>query len=233
VTRKVLAILGAALLLAGPARADKVSYTFTGQILGVQDAGGLLPGTAKGSTFTGKLLVDDSVPDTSPLPTNGEYEQTSATLRVLIDGKYDLGIDAAGGSFQAYVNDFSATFPEDSLLVMARRSTGTPSAFNPSVGTVEAQLYLSSTTNPDAIKSDALKGLEIDLSKFEVPVLTMAALGPGGARAVIDGKITSFTRDVEAPEPGAAILAATGACGLLAGWWRRRVRAARARAALA
>lgn len=206
--------LALVLVAACSAQAADVTYEFAGNVTAVSDSTGRLPpAIAVGSAFVGRFQYDDSVPDQFPSAATGQY-LSPGSIEVDIGGAYAFRKSAGLALIDVWVG---------SLFRYAKTpaSGAEPLDFTGDILVDDLEVALSDFTDGDAVLSDDLAGISLDLNRFDSayrllylrcvidPSLDPHEVDDEGFPIVpafdIRGSLTSLS---VVPEPAAAALAA-------------------------
>jgi hypothetical protein len=208
-------------LLGAPARADLITYTFTGKVTSVDPA---LAGTfSAGQTLTGQYTFDPTTP-----PVAGS-NSSFAVFDALTNLHFTLGSYSAASSAAPEIQvDNAPTAPDDRYAVVSRASQGLT---GPSVNGLPLNFFafrLDDSTG--TVFSNALiLPTSLNLSSFDSTAFFL--FFGNTSPAIVSGTITSLTPVTAVPEPSSLALAGIGGLGLLVYRLRGRKTAARLSAA--
>jgi hypothetical protein len=204
-TRWQVLALTAALLGPGAARADYLTYEFTGTVTTAVDYSAghtLLPTSIQpGSTFSGTFSFDNSAPG-QVSGSNGFYRDTPLNLSttVTIDGQYTFRLTVPTHSDE--IDILGPTFE------YFKRGPNTATDFNPN--TLVSLIDFSAGTNTPVLADAQL-----------TPTNTSIGISNPGAQAdyyFIGGTLDSL-RPSPAPEPATLVLGLVGVAGAAAHRW--------------
>lgn len=215
-------VVGTLLALGGVARADSVTYNFTGTI-----TSSTASSISTGNTFSGQFTFDPAAVGTGS-PTFMTYD--GQTFSVNISGSPGYSVTATtppGIQVQNDGTDFFAVAGTPSVIPFPPPA---PPEWNPGINDSSMALFLSDSTGT-AFSSANLPS-SLDLSAFDSATFSLTVswyfTPPEGVTQQytddIEGNITSLTLAPPSavPEPASATLAGLGLASLLGYGWRRR-----------
>jgi hypothetical protein len=192
-------------LLAGRARADLVSYTFSGT-----DA---IPG---GGPVLGSFSYQSTAPASYVFASETSFGNVQGSLSLTYGGNtYSSSTISATlqpGGLELYSSNYSSGIGLAVILASGNQGTS----------------FTSTTALPASLNTSTLQGSTFSISRFPLPA------GPGQAAPqfealIASGPISSFgvvSPFAEAPEPGTLVLAVLGALGLASRAARRQSQSA-------
>ncbi len=206
--------LVATLSLARPAASATVGFEFSGTVTYFQDILGDLDGSvAAGSTFTGRMLWESTSADWNPDPTRGFYSGSAPAFVLEVQvGSYAFSAsnvdvlvrndDGIIGDDLDVRNSFTEAFPGDPLLQ------------------IDILGLWFGDSDETVLSSDALPTGSLDLSEFESRGMRIYGCQVGRIRP--EGNCSNNDWDIQGtvgslvfvPEPGTALLLASGLLGL-------------------
>jgi len=232
----VIVLVSAFVSSGGKAAAGFVTYDFAGSITSTTQFKASLPtGVTVGSTYTGTLTFDDSVPGGNPGTPNGDDYHLNAitelTVRIGSD-TYSLAniLRQYGGvSQQAIIVADNIPYTGGNLVDQFSSvgySADYSIASHHKYTVLTLDLY-EAGPNPSALVSNSSVGLNLDLAKFttihsinfedsDVNSLTSA----DNSRLAFVGSLTSLQLRA-VPEPSSILALGIGTLGLLGYGWRR------------
>jgi len=187
------------LFFAGNARGDIVKVDLYGEVTSIVDQAGLLGGQVNvGNEITGWYRFDTSTPDSKPLTTEGDYQQTTPLcgISLNINGMLFASQPTNMDFLIKVINDTSS---KDSYLLSS--TSNLPTAGGLEVSSIHWQLDDSTCS---ALSSDAL--VAAIPQQWESNVLDITCRGAGGAARI--KAIIPYTEVV--PEPASALMISLG-----------------------
>jgi hypothetical protein len=204
--------LGAALFLsAAPASAATIGVTYSGKVTSVEAGGGAQ--FAIGDTFTFNFLIDDTTPDSQPMPGIGIYYDAITSFTGSFSNGFHFTMDqASSGDDQVGVGN-AAT---DGVFI-------TTSTFLAPKVDAKQLVYLSlSFYDPTGtmLNSEAIPTDLASLLAYTAPSPLMMQFGADGQFFKVQGEILSAATPIPAALP--LLMSAIGGLAFV-GWRRRRL----------
>jgi len=231
---KWLALVGLAFVAVGQARADTITYTFTGEF-----TGGTLGSVGVGTPAKGTFTFDTSAPDVDPSPGGGTYPGAGEIqLTLLSSSPFTLGSTGA----EVAVTAANGSTPSYSINVVSPVNTLAGAAPEPFPGaTLKDSFLVLDLLGGVGAGNDQLPAslLLSDFSEATLSVLLNWFFTPPGSDEVVvtdfsSIRLSSLTGGPDAgvaaaPEPTSLVLVSLGALGLCGPALRRRLLRCRSR----
>jgi len=220
------------------ASAGLVTYDFAGSITSTTQFNASLPtGLTVGDTYTGSFTFEDSTPAGNPgAPYGYDYHLNALTDLTVHIGSITYSLSNilrhySGGSQNTVVVAPKIPYTGGNLSDQFNANGYSYDYSNAShhLYTVLSFSLYDVEPNPDALVSNSLVGLNLDLSKFvaihsinfedsDINSLT----GADNSRLAFTGSVTSLQLEA-VPEPSSIVMLGLGALGILGYGWRRHV----------